>query len=285
MKNRMLLTGARGMFGRDAEPIFSRNGFDVAPLDLPELDIADAASFEKWLDDVKPQIVVNAAAFTDVDGSETMRDEAFRANSTGAGTIAGLCGKKNAFLAHISTDYVFPGTRSEGYLPFDVPGPAVNAYGESKLEGEKNIVKNLPGSGFLICRTQWLYGRSGRNFVNTVAKLSGEKETLDIVNDQWGVPTWTKDVAEQMCWLLENKIAGLAHTVGGGGPVSWFDFGKEIVAQLGAKCEVLPIASDRLNRPATRPRHGWLRNDTIPDNIVRNYKKSLSMYLKEENFL
>jgi dTDP-4-dehydrorhamnose reductase len=285
LKNRILLTGARGMFGSDGLAIFSEKGFEVIPRDLPELDITDASSLKLCFDDVKPQIVINAAAFTDVDGAESRKTDADRVNGDAVKHIAGLCAVKNVFLVHISTDYVFPGTKKEGYLPSDEAGPAVSAYGESKLEGEKQIVNKMKPSDYLICRTQWLYGKNGKNFVNTIAKLAGEKETLEIVDDQWGVPTWTKDLAEQIDWLMENKITGFAHTVGGGGPVTWHTFGKEIVSKLGLKCKVLPMSSDRLDRPAKRPQYGWLRNDSIPINGTRDWKESLSMYLKEEKFL
>lgn len=285
MKKRILLTGARGMFGSDAAALFSLRGFEVATRDLPELDITDPVSLRKCFEDAKPDIVVNAAAFTDVDGAEERKEEALEVNGRAVEHIASACAKEKVFLVQISTDYVFPGLKKEGYLPADETGPAINAYGESKLVGEKGITGILPAHQYLICRTQWLYGKNGKNFVDTIAGLARERDRLEIVDDQWGVPTWTRDLAEQICWLLENEKHGFAHTAGGSGPVSWFSFGREIVDRLELRCEVVPFSSDRLKRAARRPRYGWLKNDSIPSNVIRHWKESLASYLKEEKTL
>lgn len=270
------------MFGRDAGPVFRDYGFEVFPADLPELDITDRLSVRRWLEEVSPDVVVNAAAFTDVDGAEANRDKAFEINAAGTGTVAEECRESGAFLVHISTDYVFPGEKEEGYLPGDEAGPAVSSYGESKLEGERRIAATLPDNRFLICRTQWLYGRNGKNFADTIARLAKERDFIDIVDDQWGVPTRTKDLAEQVSWLIGNGVSGYAHAVGGGGPVTWFTFGREIVRLLGSGCEINPITSDKLKRPARRPRYGWLRNDSVPAGVVRDWRESLSLHLEEE---
>lgn len=269
------------MFGRDACPVFRERGHEVISADLPDLDITDGRSVRRWLEDVRPDVVINAAAYTNVDGAETERDAAFRVNANGAENIAASCRDIGAFLVHLSTDYVFPGEKKEGYLPQDEAGPAISAYGESKLEGERRIAATLPGDSFLICRTQWLYGWNGKNFVDTIARLATEKGSVDIVDDQWGVPTWTKDLAGQVSWLIETGASGFAHAAGGGGPVTWFSFGREIVRLLKLNCEIRPMTSDKLNRPARRPRYGWLRNETIPGSVVRDWKESLSLYLKE----
>ncbi|HQO19682.1 MAG TPA: dTDP-4-dehydrorhamnose reductase [Acidobacteriota bacterium] len=281
MKKRLLLTGGLGMFGRDAAAIFRESGHEVVPADLPDLDISEKRSVRRWLEDVRPEVVVNAAAYTNVDGAETERDAAFRVNARGAETVAKVCRERGAFLVHLSTDYVFPGEKKEGYLPRDEAGPAISAYGESKLEGERRIAAALPPGRFLICRTQWLYGRNGKNFVDTIARLAAEREFIEIVDDQWGVPTWTKDLAGQLSWLIESGASGFAHAAGGGGPVTWFDFGREIVELLGSKCDVRPMTSEMLERPAKRPRYGWLRNESIPGSLVRHWKESLSTYLEE----
>lgn len=273
------------MFGRDAKVYFVNCGYDVISADIPEVDITEEKSLETIFSVHKPDIVINAAAYTNVDGAEKNREEAYSINVLGTRNVSLFCKKNGSFLVHISTDYVFPGTKEEGYYPNDETGPSVNYYGETKLLSEKEIIKNLAKDNFLICRTQWLYGKYGKNFVKTIFSLSKEKDEIDVVNDQWGVPTWTKDLAEQIGYLLEKSYSGFAHTVGGKGPITWFQFAKEIVEMTKGKCKVNPIPSEKLKRDAKRPKYGFLRNDSIPLDKIRDYKESLTMYLKEENFL
>ncbi|MGC8762370.1 MAG: dTDP-4-dehydrorhamnose reductase, partial [Acidobacteriota bacterium] len=258
---RLLLLGARGMFGRDAVPWFQQAGYTVAGGDLPEVDITSPPSVARFLDAHPCEVVLNAAAFTDVDGAESRREEAFRVNAEGARVAAEACAARGLLLVHLSTDYVFPGDRPEGYLPGDRPGPAANAYGESKLAGEEAIRAVLPPGRFLICRTQWLYGRHGRNFVETILALARQRESLSVVDDQWGVPTWTLSLAPQISGLLRRGVRGYAHAVGGGGPVTWHRFAQEIVRLAGLSCTVKPCRTEEVPRPAPRPRHAWLRPD------------------------
>ena len=166
-----------------------------------------------------------------------------------------------------------------------MPGPAVNAYGESKLAGERAIAETLHSSLFLICRTQWLYGHAGRNFVETILKVAQVRGTLRVVNDQWGVPTRTTELARQICALLKLKARGYAHTVGGGGPITWYDFAKEIVSLSGVACDVQPCTSEEFPRPALRPEYAWLVNTSVPKDAVRHWRESLGKYLEERRKL
>ena len=184
-------------------------------------------------------------------------------------------------LCHISTDYVFPGLKPEGYRPDEPPGPPANAYGESKLAGEKAVSETLKPSQYLICRTQWLYGTTGRNFVDTILKTARVRGRLRVVNDQWGVPTHTRDLAEQIAALLKLKARGFAHTVGGGGPVTWFDFAREILDASGVACELAPCTSEEFPRPAKRPAHAWLVNTNVPTEAVRHWTGRLREHLAE----
>jgi len=276
---KLSLLGSAGMFGRDAEPVLISNGFSVTGGDLPEVDICDEGSLGRFLDETEPDAVVNAAAYTNVDGAESHREEAFRINAEGAGKVAEVCRDRNIFLVHISTDYVFPGTKKEGYLPSDPPAPAVNAYGESKLEGERAIIRTMRPGSYLICRTQWLYGGHGKNFVDTIVDLASSRDTLRVVDDQWGVPTHTASLAFQIGRLLTDGASGVAHTVGGGGPVTWFTFAREIVRLSGASAEVLPCTTEEFPRAARRPVYGWLRNDSVPAAGVTDWKEDLAGYL------
>jgi dTDP-4-dehydrorhamnose reductase len=278
---RLLLLGANGMFGRDAAPVLRAAGHEVAGADLPEVDVADSASLGGFLDGHPAEVLLNAAAYTDVDGAESHREEAFRANAQGAEVAARLCRERGILLLHVSTDYVFPGEKPEGYLPDDAPGPALSVYGQSKLEGERAIREILGPRDSLICRTQWLYGRFRGNFVETMLRLARQQGRLRVVNDQWGVPTHTRELARQIAELLARNARGIAHTVGGGGPVTWWDWAREIVAREGLSCPVEPISWAALPRPARRPAHAWLRDGSTPPLPVRCWRDSLADYLEE----
>ncbi len=276
---RLILLGAKGMFGSDALPILEGAGHRVVPADLPEADITDPASLERLLDAHRAEAVLNAAAYTDVDGAERERERAFRVNAFGTRMVAKACADRRLLLVHLSTDYVFPGTRPEGYLPGDPPGPAVNAYGESKLEGERAARGELPPERLLICRTQWLYGRHGKNFVDTMAGLLSSREEVRVVNDQWGVPTHTSELALQVAALLEIGARGVAHTVGGGGPITWYDFAGAIALRLGLPARVVPCSTAQFPRLARRPAHAWLRGEGVPAGAVRHWREALDAYL------
>ncbi len=256
---RLALLGCRGMFATDALPILKAAGFAVYGADLPELDIADESSVEAFLGRANPRVILNAAAFTDVDGAEAKEEEAFSANAKGPEVLARASARRGAFLVHISTDYVFKGDNPEGYEPGDNPGPPASVYGRSKLAGERAIAEVLPRERFLICRTQWLYGTTGKSFPATILKLAASRKSLRVVNDQWGVPTWTRELARQIVLLLNQGATGIHHAVNGGGPVTWYDFAKRIVAEARLDCTVEPCTTAEFPRPAGRPAHAWLR--------------------------
>lgn len=275
---RLVLLGANGMFGRDAAPVFERVGYQVVGADLPDVDIASQGSLASFLDAHQASVVVNAAAYTNVDGAEGHREEAFRINALGAEIVARACLDRGLTLVHISTDYVFPGEKPEGYLPDDPPGPPINVYGASKLAGEEAIRAILPAEQVLLCRTQWLYGRHGKNFVDTIRTLAASRSRIEVVDDQWGVPTHAAELARQVSDLLAGGARGVAHAVGGGGPITWHAFARQIVALCHLPCEVAACTSEAFPRPAPRPRHAWLRiKGAWP---TEDWKDTLAHYLK-----
>ncbi len=276
---KLILLGAKGMFGSDAAPVFREAGYEVLGADLPEVDITRPPSLADFLDAHPCDLVLNAAAYTDVDGAEDHSEQAFVVNALGAGVVAEACLGRGLVLVHISTDYVFPGEREAGYGPSEPPGPPVNAYGASKLAGEEAIRAALPRDSFLICRTQWLYGRHGKNFVDTIRGLAASRASLSVVNDQWGVPTHTRELARQIAALVAAGARGVAHTVGGGGPITWFTFAREIVTLAGLHCEVLPCSSEAFPRPAKRPRYAWLKNDNVPGVVIGSWREALHEYV------
>lgn len=276
---KLLLLGASGMFGTDGLPVFRDAGVDVLGEDLPEVDITSRESLAACLDRHRPEVVLNASAYTQVDRAESEPEAAFRVNAEGAGYVAEACRDRNTLLVHISTDYVFPGERPEGYSPCDLPGPAPSIYGASKLSGEAAVRAALPPERILLCRTQWLYGSKGPNFVETILRLASQREEIRVVDDQWGVPTRSADLAFQILSLLNARMTGVFHTVGGGGPITWHTFASAIIEMAGFPCRVTKCTSAEYPRPARRPTHAWLRNVGVPREAVRPWRSSLETHL------
>jgi dTDP-4-dehydrorhamnose reductase len=244
------------MLGSMLAQVFASNNPTL--WDREDIDITDAATTSEMIRQLMPEVIINAAAFTDVDGAETKRDAAFAVNEHGVHNLAVAAKAVNAALVHYSTDYVFPGTQAEGYGEDDATGPAVNVYGQSKLAGEKALLAVAPT--FYLLRTAWLYGPNGKNFVDTMLQLAHKGKPVKVVNDQFGSPTFTKDVANVTREILKGDFApGIYHTVNQG-RASWFDFAQQIFTAAGAKVDVQPVASTEFPRPAKRPKYSMLKD-------------------------
>ncbi|HEY7892660.1 MAG TPA: dTDP-4-dehydrorhamnose reductase [Solirubrobacteraceae bacterium] len=267
---RILLTGAAGMLAHDVRRASERAGHQLILVDLPELDITDERAVFEFYERERPEATVNCAAFTDVDGAQSKRELAHAVNATGAGNLAAAAARIGSPLLHISTDYVFDGVapmgpdgRPRGYVERDPTGPA-SVYGQTKLEGERRV---LGASGeHTVVRTAWLYGVAGPNFVETMLRLAGERESVQVVDDQIGSPTWSGHLAPALVGLLERGVRGVVHLTGGGS-VSWNGFAKEIFRQAELDCRVEAISSEQIARPAKRPEFSVLeseRPDVLP---------------------
>jgi dTDP-4-dehydrorhamnose reductase len=279
---KILLIGARGMLGRDLQPILS-DRHEVIGKDIEDLDITDPNQVQKQVETLRPQTVINAAAFTDVDGCESQKDLAFKVNAEGAGQVARVCRKAGARLIYLSTDYVFDGTSRVPYSEEAQPNP-INVYGESKLGGEE-AVQQAEGN-YLILRTAWLYGKHGKNFVDTILRLASKQKELRVVDDQQGSPTFTRDLSRAIARLLENDVRGILH-VTNSGSCSWFEFAQKILETKGIpgwKTRVIPISSRQLNRPARRPSNSVLncsRFEELTGAKMRPWEEALGDYLSE----
>lgn len=252
---KILITGAKGMLASDLIPIL-REGHDVIAPAEEDLDITRRASIYEVVKKTVPDLIVNCAAYTQVDKAEEERGKAVLVNGIGVQNLALACQDKSIPLCHISTDYVFDGTKAAAYTPFDNTNP-INAYGESKLAGEKYIQWIM--NRFYIVRTSWLYGKSGNNFVSTILRLAQEKQELEVVQDQKGSPTSTLSLSRGISKLIESGAFGIYHfTDDTEGGISWHDFAKEIVRLSGSKTRVLPTTTDRFPRPAKRPSNSVL---------------------------
>ena len=272
---RLLIIGAKGMLGvRLCEEFDS---LKPTCWDREEVDITNEDQTREKVVELHPDVVINAAAYTDVDGAETNRDMAFAVNETGVRNLAGAVKDVGGTLVHYSTDYVFPGDNKDGYAEDDPPGPAVNAYGESKLAGER-VLKEA-GVDFYLLRTAWLYGADGKNFVDTMLKLAKERDLLSVIDDQHGGPTFTRDVAKATAEILKGDFRpGIYHTVNRG-VVSWCGFAREIFSLAGFDIKVKAILTEEYLLPAKRPACSVLKNTKGPK--MRLWKEALREYIKD----
>jgi dTDP-4-dehydrorhamnose reductase len=255
---RLLITGAAGMLGQDVVAAALAAGHDPVALSRAELDITDAEAVDAAVDGVKPDAVVNCAAWTNVDGAETNEPEAVAVNGEGAGHVAAAAARGGAWTVHVSSDYVFDGERREPYLESAPTNPA-SAYGRSKLAGEHAVAESAPGLSTVV-RSSWLFGAGGPCFPATILQLASGRSELTVVDDQVGCPTFTGHLAPALVELCTTRRPGVLH-VAGSGRCSWFEFATAIVAAAGLECEVQPIPTTDMPRPATRPAYSVLRTE------------------------
>ncbi|GAA2230674.1 MULTISPECIES: dTDP-4-dehydrorhamnose reductase [Kitasatospora] len=251
---RWLVTGAGGMLGRDLLDVLS--GEQVTAPDRAALDITDAEAVRAAV--AGHDVVVNCAAWTDVDGAESAEDAATAVNGTAVGHLARACAERGARLLQVSTDYVLPGDASRPYTEDAATGP-VNAYGRSKLVGEHAVARLLPEAGYIV-RTAWLYGEHGRNFVATMLSLAARQETVQVVDDQYGQPTWSYQLALRLAELGRSRSAppGVYHGTASG-RASWFELARAAFELAGLDPErVRPTDSAAFRRPAARPGYSVL---------------------------
>jgi dTDP-4-dehydrorhamnose reductase len=279
--SRWLVTGAGGMLGRDLVNALERDGETVAALTHSDLDITDERRVHAAVRHIRPDVVVNCAAWTAVDDAELHEDEALRANGHGAAHVAAACAGTGARLVHISTDYVFSGDGCRPYAEHDPVGPRT-AYGRTKLLGEDAVLRLLPRAGYVV-RTAWLFGAHGPNFVRTMIRLERERPTVEVVADQRGQPTWTADVAGQVLALVQTQAtAGVYHATSSG-DTTWFGLAREVFQLLGAdEARVTPVSSSDHPRRAVRPAYSvlghdaWARTGIRP---IRNWRLALRQAL------
>ena len=275
---RVLVTGGSGMLASDLAPALAEAGYQVYPRPRSDLDVTDPGAVARAFRDVRPQIVVNCAAFTRVDACET--DPRARAvNAEAVATITAECDRHGARLVQVSTDFVFDGLKGKPYLETDEPVP-LSAYGRDKYAGEEAALR-LPGS--LVVRASWLFGRGGWNFIEAILKQAAQgKREITVVDDQRGRPTSTTDLSEAIRALLAAGATGIFHFANRG-VVTWFEYAVEILNVVGrSDVRVAPTTSADLARPATRPAYSVLDTSKYESRIaqpIRHFREPLVEYL------
>jgi dTDP-4-dehydrorhamnose reductase len=260
MKNRVIILGAYGMLGHALQQVFPE-----AILKGHDLDITDECAIYDFIEDFQPSIVINAAGFTDVDGCEDNREQAFAVNGESLLYLSRGCNDVGAVLVHYSTDYIFNGSKM-GYVENDIPDP-INAYGESKLLGEMNIIKNM--ENYRIIRTSGLFGEHGKNFVDTILALSAQLPEVRVVNDQITKPTYTSDLAKKTLEIISLN-PGIYHGVNEG-TCTWYEFACDFIPNA------VPCTTAEYPRKAKRPHYSVLTNTKITQ--FRHWKLAISEYL------
>jgi dTDP-4-dehydrorhamnose reductase len=274
---RIALTGSDGMLGSDITEVFT--DIELITFTLRDFDITDLDTSTKKIKETKPDCLIHAAAYTDVDGCELNPDKAYLVNGIGTRNVVIACEEVHCPVVYISTDYIFDGKKKEPYNEWDIPNP-LNKYGFSKLIGE-NFVTSLTNR-FYIVRTSWLYGKNGKNFVDTILRLMSERKEVEVVDDQKGSPTYTYDLAVTLRELI-GKGFGIYH-ISNTSQCSWYEFALEIAKLKGMNTNIKPITSEKFKRPAQRSSFSVLENTMLRlEGIkeLRHWKEALKEYLEQ----
>jgi dTDP-4-dehydrorhamnose reductase len=274
---KVLIIGSEGMLGHDLVDSLSAEN-EISTTTIDTLDITDINKTIKTVKEINPDVVVNAAAFTNVNECESKFDLAYKVNVLGTRNVAVACREVDSALVYISTDYVFDGTKGSSYYEYDQTNP-LSAYGKTKYLGEVYTRDIL--DKFYIVRTAWLYGYHGPNFVTTMLNLAKTNDTISVVNDQVGSPTYTVDLANAIEQLIKKPAYGIYH-VTNSEYCSWYEYAKEIFDIAGIDVEVKPVTTEEFPTPALRPEYSVLENynwkmEGFPE--IRSYKEALREYM------
>ncbi|MBX9659030.1 MAG: dTDP-4-dehydrorhamnose reductase [Nitrospiraceae bacterium] len=277
---RILITGANGQLGCELRRVFASETLILK--DLPDFDLTGTL-VEEEVAETRPDLVIHAGAYTDVDGAEREPDRAMAINAAGTAQVARAAARAGARLLYISTDYVFPGTQRYPYSEDDVPAP-INAYGLSKWRGEQAVAES--GADALIVRTAWLYGPMGKNFVKSIMRAALAQPSLRVVDDQRGSPTSVEDLAAVIKATAAGSLRGILH-VTNRGDCTWCEFARAIVEEMNLDISVLPISTAEAGRLAPRPSYSVLGQQRLArlDLVPRDWREALNQFVKAERAL
>ena len=275
---KILITGSNGMLGHDLIEVL-KDEHELVLTTSKTLDITVEDKVMDFICDINPDVVINSAAYTDVDGCEENQDIAYRVNGDGVKNLALACKEVDCPLVHVSTDYIFNGKNTRPWVEDDEIGP-ISVYGKSKLKGEEAILEIL--DKFFIVRTAWLYGINGKNFPKTMLELAKNHSEITVVYDEVGTPTYTPDLAGAISELIKTDYYGIYH-ITNSGSCSWCEFAKYIFEVADADVKVIPVTASEFARPAPRPSYSvlenknWVKNGFEP---LRSYKDAIKEYIE-----
>lgn len=283
---RVLVTGVKGQLGYDVVNELTKRGHEAIGVDIAEMDITDKNSVDTVISRVQPQAVIHCAAWTAVDAAEDNEDKVRAVNATGTQYIADACKKIDAKMMYISTDYVFDGQGTTPWQPDCKDYKPLNVYGQTKLEGELAVANTL--DKYFIVRIAWVFGVNGKNFIKTMLNVGKTHDTVRVVNDQIGTPTYTYDLARLLVDMIETDKYGYYHATNEGGYISWYDFTKEIYRQAGYTTKVIPVTTEEYGlSKAARPFNSRLDKSKLVENGFKplpTWQDALARYLKEIDY-
>ena len=274
---KLLVTGAAGMLGRDVMLAAGNAGHDVVGFGHAELDVADEAAVGAKFELERPDVAINCAAWTDVDGTEEAEEEATRINGAGAGNVAAAAASVGASVVQVSSDYVFDGSKGAPYVETDQTAP-LSAYGRSKLAGEE--AARAANKRHFVVRSAWLFGIGGPNFVETMLRVGASQPEVIVVSDQVASPTYTWHLAYGIVRLIEGVEYGIHH-MAAAGACSWYEFAREIFDQAKVECKVMSATTDMLGRPAPRPPYSALTSQREHAIELPSWQDGLAAYLAQ----
>lgn len=276
---KVFVTGVKGQLGYDVVNELEKRGHTAIGVDIEDLDIIDAAAVDKMITETAPEAVIHCAAWTAVDAAEDNEEKCRQVNVNGTENIAKVCKELNCKMMYISTDYIFDGKGTRPWEPDDPVTTPLNVYGQTKYEGELAVRNNV--EKFFIVRIAWVFGK-GKNFIKTMLNLGKNHDHLTVVNDQYGTPTYTYDLARLLVDMIETDKYGNYHATNEGGYITWYDFACEIFRQAGMDVDVEPVSSAQYAAKAKRPENSRMNKQKLADNgfeLLPDWKDALRRYL------
>lgn len=283
-----LVTGAKGQLGYDAVNELIKRGHEAVGVDVDEMDITDAEAVERVITEATPDVVFHCAAWTAVDDAEDKENipKVRRVNFDGTRNVAEVCRKIGCKMIYISTDYVFDGQGTQAWQADSKDYAPLNVYGQTKLEGEKAVAEIL--DKYFIVRIAWVFGVNGKNFVKTMLNVGKKYDTIRVVNDQIGTPTYTADLARLLVDMAETEKYGYYHATNEGGFISWYDYACEIFSKAGYDTKVVPVTTEEYGlSKAVRPFNSRLDKSKLAENgftPLPSWRDALDRYLKEIDY-